>query len=246
MSMRLYPSGREVDPLHITIDDIDVVDTAHALSQITRFNGHISERWSVGQHVLVCKDLAVDYRDLFADLTSVNQTVLPYAVLHHDDEESFLGDVTRTLKYSEAMVGYRALEASVGRLFNAKWSIWMNEELHTAIKVFDNLVVQWEADIFKHHQSSNRYIERYRHLSPLQVREAYLKAHHEWQPISVDYYQDRDMSDETQDVCPYDPRLVTGPIGMFHCPGCGFMQIAGCPHIGWKDELGLVIADVRD
>lgn len=31
--------------------------------------------------------------------------------------------------------------------------------------------------------------------------------------------------------CTFDPTLVEGPIGMFHCPMCGGMQIAGVPHI---------------
>lgn len=29
-----------------------------------------------------------------------------------------------------------------------------------------------------------------------------------------------------------DPRTLAGqPIGMYHCPGCGTMQMAGLPHI---------------
>lgn len=31
--------------------------------------------------------------------------------------------------------------------------------------------------------------------------------------------------------CTYDPMLMIGtPTGMFHCPGCGEMVIAGMPH----------------
>ena len=31
--------------------------------------------------------------------------------------------------------------------------------------------------------------------------------------------------------CPYDPsQLVDVPIGMFHCPECGEMVLAGLPH----------------
>lgn len=30
--------------------------------------------------------------------------------------------------------------------------------------------------------------------------------------------------------CSYDPKPVTGPIGMFHCPDCGDMVIAGFEH----------------
>jgi hypothetical protein len=31
--------------------------------------------------------------------------------------------------------------------------------------------------------------------------------------------------------CPEDPAILAGlPIGQFHCPGCGEMQVAGLPH----------------
>ena len=36
------------------------------------------------------------------------------------------------------------------------------------------------------------------------------------------------MSDEV--ICSYKPELVTGPIGMFHCPECGEMVVAGAEH----------------
>ena len=35
----------------------------------------------------------------------------------------------------------------------------------------------------------------------------------------------------TPEQCPYDPTPLMGePIGMFHCPLCGDMVIAGLPH----------------
>ena len=36
--------------------------------------------------------------------------------------------------------------------------------------------------------------------------------------------------------CKFDPKTVTGPIGMFHCPECGEMQIAGLEHIKYMDD----------
>jgi len=39
------------------------------------------------------------------------------------------------------------------------------------------------------------------------------------------------------DSCPYEPeRLVGCPIGMFHCPLCGEMVLAGLPHPRVTDE----------
>lgn len=32
-------------------------------------------------------------------------------------------------------------------------------------------------------------------------------------------------------TCPHDPMIYAGePIGMYHCPECGEMVAAGCPH----------------
>ena len=41
--------------------------------------------------------------------------------------------------------------------------------------------------------------------------------------------------------CSHDPRKTTGPIGMYHCPECGDMVLAGLHHppseedIDWDD-----------
>jgi hypothetical protein len=36
----------------------------------------------------------------------------------------------------------------------------------------------------------------------------------------------------TPTTCTYDPQEAKGPIGMFHCPECGEMVLAGVPHPG--------------
>lgn len=36
--------------------------------------------------------------------------------------------------------------------------------------------------------------------------------------------------------CPHDPRLMLGAIGMYHCPECGEMQIAGLEHMPLLDD----------
>lgn len=58
----------------------------------------------------------------------------------------------------------------------------------------------------------------------------------------ITYYTDRDFGDEYNYDCSFQPELVFSPIGMFHCPECGQMQIAGLPHLTDEDYLldGLV------
>ena len=33
-----------------------------------------------------------------------------------------------------------------------------------------------------------------------------------------------------EEKCPHDPRQTVGPIGMYHCPECGEMVLAGMIH----------------
>ena len=39
------------------------------------------------------------------------------------------------------------------------------------------------------------------------------------------------IADVSKMVCQYDPRALAGqPIGMYHCPECGEMVVAGMKH----------------
>ena len=46
-------------------------------------------------------------------------------------------------------------------------------------------------------------------------------------------------------TCAYDPSKVVGPIGMFHCPNCGEMVVAGCPHPDYDRLNHLTEKDIR-
>ncbi len=38
------------------------------------------------------------------------------------------------------------------------------------------------------------------------------------------------MEEKEITSCPHDPKQTTGPIGMYHCPYCGAMVLAGLKH----------------
>ena len=76
-------------PLEPKADDILIEDIAHALSFITRANGHFTQFYSVAQHCIACCEeaLARGYSEKVA-----------LGCLLHDGSEAYIGDITRPLK----------------------------------------------------------------------------------------------------------------------------------------------------
>lgn len=77
------------DPTNPCEDDIDIRDIAHALSMMTRANGHFTEFYSVARHSVNCA--------LEAAARGYSKRVALFCLLH-DSAESYIGDMTRPLK----------------------------------------------------------------------------------------------------------------------------------------------------
>lgn len=54
--MRTY-SGKFFYPEHVDVLEVDIVDIAHALSNVCRYNGHLNHFYSVAQHSLIVSEL---------------------------------------------------------------------------------------------------------------------------------------------------------------------------------------------
>ena len=47
-------------------------------------------------------------------------------------------------------------------------------------------------------------------------------------------------------ICQHDPLTMLGkPIGQYHCPECGQMQVAGVPHIADEEDLRMALTAYR-
>lgn len=94
MSIILTYTGRHIDLLSPNPAEFNLVDIAHALSQINRFTGHTAYPYSVAQHSVLCARLVPQEHQLEA--------------LFHDAHEAYTGDVTSPLK--ALLPDYRELE----------------------------------------------------------------------------------------------------------------------------------------
>lgn len=87
------------NPLSPNMEDIHIEDIAHALSLMTRANGHFPEFYSVAQHCIHCA------KEAMARGGSPREIML---CLLHDSAEAYMADVTRPVK--DMVKGYREAE----------------------------------------------------------------------------------------------------------------------------------------
>lgn len=88
-------TGKRVTPLHLTTENVDIRDIAHALSLVCRFNGHCIHHYSVAQHSIHVCNLLLDY-SYNDDAEEMRLTRL--IGLLHDAGEAYMTDVTRPVK----------------------------------------------------------------------------------------------------------------------------------------------------
>lgn len=126
----LTSSGRAFSPLAPKSADIVIEDIAHALSHQCRFGGHSKAFYSVAQHsVLVSHAVPAQYA-LWA--------------LLHDASEAYLVDVPTPLKVTDALKGYRAVEAVVQRTIYQRFGLVGDEP--AAVHAADRALLILEAE----------------------------------------------------------------------------------------------------
>ena len=120
-------SGKRFYPLAPRIEDIDIVDIAHALSNICRFTGHVRSFYSVAQHSVLCAQYAPDR--------------LKLALLLHDASEAYLCDVARPVKHAPGMAPYRAAEQHLQTLIGQRFGVSFEDSI---IHDIDNRMLMTE------------------------------------------------------------------------------------------------------
>lgn len=97
-------------PLAPRQEEIVIEDIAHALSLMTRANGHFREFYSVAQHSMDCAGVAQ------AEGRNAREIL---ACLLHDASEAYLSDITRPVKAS--LPEYRKIERKLQETIYAKY-----------------------------------------------------------------------------------------------------------------------------
>lgn len=133
-------SGVKFSPLNPSEEDIRIDDIAHALSLMTRANGHFPDFYSVAQHCIACckEAIARGYSNRVA-----------LALLLHDASEAYLSDITRHVK--QHLEVYLQAEA---KLQNMVYSMFLgelpSEQERKEIDSVDNVMLYHE---FLHYTS---------------------------------------------------------------------------------------------
>jgi hypothetical protein len=125
-------SGRQVDPLNLTEDDITIEDIAHHLARINRFNGATKRPISVAQHSVYVRRL----------LELSHKEVALQALLH-DATEAYLSDMIRPLKVQEIFSFYREIEDRAHEVIAHKFGF--PAEMYPEVSAADDLMVRFEA-----------------------------------------------------------------------------------------------------
>ena len=110
MNIMTY-TGVLMDPLAPNPEQIRLEDIAHALSMISRANGHFPEIHTVAQHCLECADEA-KARNLPRDIQLF--------CLLHDGAEAYLGDFISPVK--ERMPAYKEAERKLLTMIYVKFA----------------------------------------------------------------------------------------------------------------------------
>jgi 5'-deoxynucleotidase YfbR-like HD superfamily hydrolase len=115
-------------------EDINIVDIAHALSLMTRANGHFKHFYSVAQHSINCYKEAQN---------RAYSTRVQLGCLLHDASESYISDITRPVKRN--LPEYFVIEEKLQRTIYEKFEIGdLSEKEQKQIKDIDDALLYFE------------------------------------------------------------------------------------------------------
>jgi len=119
--------GKLIDPFNPDPELIGLVDIAHSLSNICRWNGHTMRFYSVAEHCIFVSGLVESREDKLAALL-------------HDASEAYIADLVRPVKYR--MEKYLDLEFELMLVISRKFGF--QYPLSVVVKDADDMALRWE------------------------------------------------------------------------------------------------------
>ena len=129
-SIQTY-SGILFDVINPTVDMVNVVDIAHALSQVNRFTGHTRKAYNVAEHSCHVASLLPDEYKLEG--------------LLHDASEAYIADMATPVKHSNSMEKYRDIEYRIQTICYCAFKIIPTTKSHSEVKDADRTMLKVEA-----------------------------------------------------------------------------------------------------
>lgn len=102
-------TGGKFYPTDPQVDDVNIRDIAHSLSNQCRFAGHTRKFYSIAQHCYL-----------------VSQVCYPADALDgllHDAAEAYMCDMPRPIKYSPGLEGFKELEKKIEAVIQKKFNL---------------------------------------------------------------------------------------------------------------------------
>jgi hypothetical protein len=142
-------TGKLFWPLDARVNEVNIEDIAHSLSNMCRFAGHINEFYSVAQHCVMVSDLLANrVINLFGSTVQDKTTAYLRKVgLTHDASEAYLVDIPRPIKRS--LPNYVKIEHKlqfvIAKAFGVNYNKTQTDYDSTWLKAADNEALAIEA-----------------------------------------------------------------------------------------------------
>lgn len=166
--------GRRFHHFRASIEEMNILDVAKALSQNCRFNGHTPFHYSVAQHSLYVDDLLIK---MFPDVdTKIRRTALM-----HDCAETWLPDVHSDVKHElqDYLKLLREIEDKAADCFELIWPEPSKVKLVDGIMLSTELVKLMRTDPHVHKPLLDF---EFQELHPKEVELLFLKRWEQLKP----------------------------------------------------------------
>jgi uncharacterized protein len=134
-------SGRRLDLLDPSPDDIEIADIAHGLARVARWNGQTvgDHAFSVAEHALIVEAIVSDREPQRSDHDAL-------AALLHDAPEYVIGDLISPFKTAIGL-DYKAFELRILGAIHLRFGLpaTLQPHLTVAIKAADTIAAFYEA-----------------------------------------------------------------------------------------------------